>query len=177
MQSDTLLQFLLTRTHADVKIRLKEGNSPVNNAEVQIGDESVITSSLGLAKFLQLPVDQSYHYSVSKEAYVFKEGDFLLSTDTTIDVSMEKLASGTSAFLAGTDIRLWPNPTTGLIYMEHPEPDPGIVQILDLNGAVLCDFILKGRESRLDISSLPGGVYILSIPGNGGSFRKLITKL
>ncbi|MEN8228491.1 MAG: T9SS type A sorting domain-containing protein [Bacteroidota bacterium] len=177
VQSDTLVQFLLTRTHADVKIRLKEGNTPVNNAEVKIGDAALLSNSLGLAKFLQLPVDQACHYSVSKEAYVFKEGDFLLSTDTTIDVSMEKLSSSAFTRQGGTDIRIWPNPTSGLIYMDLPVETNMKVRILDLNGALIREHMIRGTESRLDISTLPGGIYILCIPGNEDNFRKLIVKL
>jgi len=176
VQSDTLIQFLLTRTHGDVKIRLKEGNTPVNNAEVKIGDDSLLSSSLGLAKFLQLPIDQAYHFSVSKEAYVFKEGDFLLTTDTTIDVSMEKISSAVYPNTEESDIRIWPNPTSGILYIELQSQDKMKVQILDLSGAVIMERITGGTEARLNISSLPEGIYTLYITGDRHVFRKLIMK-
>jgi hypothetical protein len=177
IRSDTLISFLLVRTHADVKIRLRDGNTPVNNAEVKIGDDAMLSSSLGQAKFLQLPVGQTYHYSVSKEAYVFKEGNFLLSSDTTIDVGMEKLSSGATADATDSNIHLWPNPTSGQIYLHHPDLSNAKLQILDLQGVLIRQQVLEGRETRMDMSVLPPGMYILSIPKKGSCFRQLVTKL
>lgn len=177
MQSDTLVQILLTRTHADVKIRLREGITPVNYAEVKIGEVSLVSNSLGLAKFLQLPVDQNYHYSITKEAYVAREGTFLLASDTTIDVSMEKLSSGLSDRQSGTDIHIWPNPTSGLMNLRYPMRPRVMAQVMDLNGLVVLEFMVEEGESHMDISMLPGGMYILHIPGKEGSSRLLISKL
>jgi hypothetical protein len=177
VQSDTLVQFLLTRTHADVKIRLKEGTTPVNNAEVKIGEVSLISTSLGLAKFLQLPVDQNYQYSITKEAYVPREGNFLLVSDTTIDVSMEKLSSAAAFLREEAEIQVWPNPTSGILKLICPARDQMNAQILDLNGCVLREFMLEAAEVSLDISRLPAGMYILSVPGEEGNSRLLISKL
>jgi len=177
VQSDTLLQFLLIRTHADVKIRLKEGTTPVNNAEVKIGDDSQLSSALGLAKFLQLPVDQAYHFSVSKEAYIFKEGDFQLSTDTTIEVTMEKLSTAAEPHLEGTGIRIWPNPTSDVLHIDLPVLEKVKIQILDLNGVVIREHHTAGTEDRLNLSTLPGGIYTLYISVEQGAFSFPILKL
>jgi hypothetical protein len=178
VKSDTLLQFLLTRTHANVKISLREGNTPVNNVMVRIGEDSLLSNSMGLAKFLQLPISLSYHFTAHKKAYLFKEGDFQLSTDTTIVVSMEKLPSAVSSTSAGTSIRIWPNPTSGLLYIELPVRDPMKVQILDLKGVVIRETMTSGTEElRLNLSPLPEGLYTLYISGDQGTFRKLILKL
>ena len=100
-----MIQFLLSRTHADVKIRLKEGTTPVNNVMVKLGEDSLLSSSLGLAKFLQLPIGQTYSYIATRENYVTKEGDFYLLTDTTIDVSMQLTSSVGFEIRSGDDIR------------------------------------------------------------------------
>lgn len=177
VRSDTLLQFLLTRTHADVKISLREGTTPVNNAEVKLGDDSRLSSALGLAKFLQLPVDQSYHYSISKEAYVFQEGDFQLTTDTTIDVSMEKLQVTAASPSEEGDIRMWPNPISDFLYVDLPAREMIKLQILDLNGSVLKEYATSETEFRLSLSDLHEGAYTLCITGAQSAYRKLILKL
>ncbi len=54
LHSDTTIFIYLVQTHANVKFRLKNGVTPVNEATVILGEHSLVTNSLGIANFLQL---------------------------------------------------------------------------------------------------------------------------
>ena len=88
VHSDTTFFIYLVQTHATVKFRLKNGTSPVNGATVTVGEQSLVSNSLGMATFSQLPVSAEYSYTISKTGFNDETGSFYLTTDTTIDVVM-----------------------------------------------------------------------------------------
>ncbi len=69
-----------------VKFRLKNGATPVNGATVTVEEQSLVSNSLGMATFSQLPVSIEYSYNISKTGFNDEAGSFYLTNDTTIDV-------------------------------------------------------------------------------------------
>ncbi len=86
VHSDTTFFIYLVQTHASVKFRLKNGAAPVNGATVTVGEQSLVSNSLGMATFQQLPVSNEYSYTISKTGFNDEAGSFYLTKDTTIDV-------------------------------------------------------------------------------------------
>lgn len=58
-------------------------------------------------------------------------------------------------------IELYPNPTSGILYIEHP----GIWRVMDLSGKIM-NGIQESKNDRtrmIDLSNLPAGIYIIQI--------------
>jgi len=163
LQSDSLLSFLLHRTHADVKIRLREGSTPVNKALVMVDEDTLVSSSLGLAKFSQLPVEEEYRYKVHLEGYEPREGSFLLLSDTTIDVSMAKVGTGLNLPLDRA-IRLWPNPARDWLELAFVEGYTNL-QVTDLSGRTQLSQAISGSAAKVRVSQLEEGYYLLILQG------------
>ncbi len=160
--SDTVIQFLLTRTHADVKIWMKEGTTPVNNVVVNVGENSLTSSALGLTNFKQLPIGETYHFTANKEGYELNEGEFHLTTDTAIYLSMERISTVNSSLDNSEGIRLWPNPANEILYCNIPDNlRITSLRITDMMGRVIQTQKTEGDITRVNLENYPPGVYLL----------------
>ncbi len=76
--------------------------------------------------------------------------------------------SGISSFSRHEKFAVFPNPGSGLfkIYMKNADPNLSI-SLINLNGQVVMEenLISSGRETELNISSLPADIYILKVRG------------
>ncbi|MEN8227105.1 MAG: glycosyl hydrolase [Bacteroidota bacterium] len=160
--SDTVIQFLLIRTHADVKFWMKEGTTPVNNVVVTVGDSSLISTALGLTTFRQLPIDEAYHFTAIKEGYELNEGDFNLTTDTAIYLSMERITTVNSILDHSEGFRIWPNPANEILYCNIPD-DLRIIslKITDMMGRVIQTQKIEGDLIRINLENYPPGAYLI----------------
>ncbi|MDX2430223.1 MAG: glycosyl hydrolase, partial [Bacteroides sp.] len=165
IKNDTTLLFLLERSHADVKIRLREGSTPVNNVWVRLEGDSILSDGLGLAKFLQLPVRQEYNYSTFREGYVDQSGLLYLRTDTTIDVAMEKLSSAVEIMGSNESFKIWPNPTTGTLHFEMTGVELSVLSIYDARGAKVLETKASGNSETIELDKLPSGMYTVKLEG------------
>jgi hypothetical protein len=100
----------LVQTHADAKFRLKEGTTPVNMAMVKVDADSMLTNSLGIALFNDLPVSVEYAYTITRDGYIWTEGSFYLTRDTTNDVAMDRRTSVNEPVYNGLRTTCWLNP-------------------------------------------------------------------
>jgi hypothetical protein len=57
-------------------------------------------------------------------------------------------------------IRLFPNPASGIVYIETDYVRKGTATLMDLNGKVLAEKEMEGSGS-FDISALPPGIYLV----------------
>lgn len=169
---DTLVHLFMERSHADVKFRLREGSTPVNKVWVKLGEDSVLSDGLGLAKFPDLEVNETYNYSTFREGYVDKEGDFYLQTDSTIELSMEKLSNGIGRNGSEESFRIWPNPTEGTLHLSLPDHKVYQVDIFDAKGIKVLETKASGPLSRIKLDAFPAGVYWLKI--NSASYSKIL---
>jgi hypothetical protein len=59
-------------------------------------------------------------------------------------------------------IKVYPNPTSQMLYVSHPELNSFLINIFDLNGKeIYSGFITK--ESPLDLSNYQQGIYMVTI--------------
>jgi Glycosyl hydrolase family 26/Carbohydrate binding module (family 35)/Pectate lyase superfamily protein len=165
IQKDSLLRFLLTRTHADVKFRLRNGSTPVNDVEVIVDADTLLSNSLGLAKFLQLPVYKDYSYTASREGYELLSGNFYLKSDTTIDLSIRKESELSVQNTSRDWISFWPNPAGHELHCNiHSGFQIYSFQIVDLTGRVLLEQkVTPGEKTHVTIhlEALPASAYLL----------------
>ncbi len=73
------------------------------------------------------------------------------------------------------EIRLFPNPTSGMLFIENKNNTPIKLEIYDLPGKL----ILKPEinASNIDISKIPAGMYVVKIYTPIGSYSKRVIKL
>ncbi|MBK8832932.1 MAG: PKD domain-containing protein [Saprospiraceae bacterium] len=62
---------------------------------------------------------------------------------------------------------LFPNPTSGLLYVSSPELERTRLKLFDAHGHYINTF---GINQTIDLSGLPSGLYCLLFLGNNGSF-------
>jgi len=90
ISSDTTLEIALTRTHASVKFRIKNGEMPVVNATVDLNGESLQTGPAGTITFSSVPLYEPLGYTVVKEDFIDLTGSLQIDDDTTLNLQMEK---------------------------------------------------------------------------------------
>jgi hypothetical protein len=71
-----------------------------------------------------------------------------------------------------TNIRLFPNPTTGVVQLANVRAD--YVQVFDNTGRLVMQVNQPGN--RLDISAVPAGMYFLKIAESGNVYSARVVK-
>lgn len=59
-------------------------------------------------------------------------------------------------------VKIYPNPTSQMLYVSHPELNSFAVQITDLNGKQLYSGTID-KDQPLDVSHYPQGMYLVTI--------------
>jgi len=59
-------------------------------------------------------------------------------------------------------IKVYPNPTSQMLYVSHPELNSFSIQITDLNGKAIYSGVIN-RETPLDVSNYTQGMYLVTI--------------
>jgi hypothetical protein len=63
-------------------------------------------------------------------------------------------------------LSMYPNPTSGLLYIAKSQIGAASVEVLDLNGKVLQTNLLH-QELMLDLSTYQKGMYVIKVQMNG----------
>jgi len=81
----------------------------------------------------------------------------------TIHVIIDQTTNSTDLQTGQEALSLFPNPTTGEVYLELPNTTPagGHLQVMDLNGRILLRQTWQNQLHSVDLSGLPAGVYVL----------------
>lgn len=81
------------------------------------------------------------------------------------------------------EVRLFPNPTTNFIILDYaPKNNSAIIRVVDMQGKLLIQQVIKNDDkkttlfTKLDISKLPKGKYIVEIQDGKNKHTKLIVK-
>ena len=64
--------------------------------------------------------------------------------------------------LLDVQIRVYPNPTSEMLYVSHPELNSFFIQISDLNGKLIYSNTIN-KEEPLDVSNYSQGMYLVTI--------------
>ena len=85
--------------------------------------------------------------------------------------TLDDVVSTSQALPTAPQVRVFPNPSSGLLYLDTEEP-PQLVQLYDLSGRLLLRQEAYDRP-QLDLNSLSAGVYLLEIYFSSGQ-RKTV---
>ena len=170
VQSDTVLVFCLLQTHANLRIRLREGTTPVNNATVTVNEETLISNSLGDALFSQLPVSTSYPYLIRKDGYKSAEGTIYLTRDTILNIAMDVQSAVTDPATDDKKLVCWPNPVNDLLYINMPgSHDVITICITDMKGIELFSQKTDKNRISINVADYPAGTYLCRV--SSGTFQ------
>jgi hypothetical protein len=114
---------------------------------------------------------------ISEYKFTNAARDLITLRDTTLVLfpEPEPIDSTGVAEVRGTDFTVYPNPTRDAVYVKMKEGRelPARLEVLDLHGRPL--FTVPAQETtRVDLSRLPSGVYLLKVgDGRKGSAVKI----
>ncbi|KAA9340940.1 T9SS type A sorting domain-containing protein [Adhaeribacter soli] len=84
--------------------------------------------------------------------------------------------SGTPKELPQLNARLYPNPVSGTLHIQLEEQLTATVKVADLTGRVVRTEVLPAGSSRIDVSALPAGIYLLNVQNGKGTYTSRIVK-
>jgi len=168
--SDSTVYIRVQSSTANVKFRLKEGDTPLPYAVVTLKSGSMQTNAVGMAVYEGLQVNENYTYSIEKEGYESISDDFLLLKDTTINIAMSP-ATGVDS-KQGVSLRIYPVPAENYFVLESGK-EMQEVRLVDLNGRVWFSRTVTGKDIRIELPPGFPQVCVLKVIFKNGS---LITK-
>jgi hypothetical protein len=126
-------------------------------------------------------IDQVHYYDDSPWPNADGNGKFLQLINVSLDNSLASSwkavgqnALDTNAPSKDSQINVYPNPTTGQLYISA-EYIMENIEIADLQGRVLAAFEVHEKEFSVDLGHLPLGLYFIRVAtGNGIGFKKII---
>ena len=73
-------------------------------------------------------------------------------------------------------IEIYPNPSTGIVYLEFEKPFSGEIEIINSVGQVVRKYLISSMTmQQLDLSTLDKGVYVVHVSGeNNSNSRRII---
>lgn len=74
-------------------------------------------------------------------------------------------------------VKVYPNPTTGSLYIQLPSGDLQQVTVTDLNGRTIKTIYYPEKTGMLDVSELSQGIYLLRIKINDQYYTAKISKI
>ncbi len=156
--------YYMLQTQADAKFRLKNYDTPVNDAVVKINDISLITNALGIALFENLPLETAYNFDITVDGYFGQTGEFFLSKDTVIDIALVKSTIGIDLQSNRSKVAIWPNPVSEILHLSIPR-EYGLccISITDLFGKRVFENTQVSEEFEINTGSFPSGAYIVRI--------------
>lgn len=110
------------------------------------------------------------YYAASDTAYVVGDAGVILKTTNGGGVGIQHLQALKNVLF------LSPNPAIDHIRVESsPDLNPQELTILNVNGNIIANNVVKGSSFLLDIIDLPSGIYFIQVKGLGGvAFGKFI---
>jgi len=177
VSSDTIMVLYLLQTHANLRIRLREGTKPVNNAIVIVENDTLTSNSLGDALYNKLPVSVTYDYTVRKNGFGEITGSVYLSEDTIVLIEMAKVPVSADFENEEGIFSIWPNPVEDFLNISLPEQSGLLAfQITNVNGVIVSTKVSDLDRVRIDVREMVSGVYILRVIAGKDVYKKYFIK-
>lgn len=163
INADTTFHVYLVRTEAEIKFVLKDGNTPVNNANVVLHADTLLSTAVGVARFKGLAVPGSYDFKIYKPGFNDVVGKLFLQTDTTVNISMNAKPVGVYSSLQTDKLKIWPNPVNMLLSVLSNETINEI-SVYSLTGSKLkVQSKIENGVYLLDFANTKPGIYLIEV--------------
>ncbi len=167
ISSDTTIAVSMERTHADIRFRINNEEEPLQNVQIFLDSDSTFTNSIGYAAFNQMPVAESYEYTVHNDGYVTVNDTLYLRTDTTINLDLSMSVTGKMEALDEANINLWPVPASDQMNIYFSDKRRWHLQIYNIQGLRFLNEEVNSMTYQIDTSELTPGVYVLKTSYQG----------
>lgn len=175
---------LSVSTNLDVEIKLgllkynvsfsvvDDSKDPLEGVKVTLNSIHDYTDALGYVSFTDIMPAKGIVYSLSKEGYNDVDSTVdVENNDTTIQIKMS-INTGLN-ILTEKDIKIYPNPTKGIISVEitNSDFDSFIIKVYDVIGSMVYQKEITGfnqLKQTIDITEKSKGIYFLSIESGTG---------
>lgn len=173
------------RRDASLFINKYNSDGVILNSFYECTEDEWIGGISGLSDPVKIEIDSesniySYYTGVGSEYDVFP-----FASEYTLEVTANLLAkftqSGCGASTIGLDeeisnwdVSIFPNPTTGLIYINTNE-NVRVCNVYNLNGQLLISQGIEG-EGTIDLGNLVTGMYVLEIISDKGTILEKVIK-
>jgi hypothetical protein len=163
---DILKVITLTKGYT-VTFNIKNKATAVAGVEVTCDGETVTTDETGTAVFSG-KLAGTYLYSLNKSGYDVLSGTVTV-TDANLIEDIDMVVTGVTG-VSENQIKLFPNPTQGLIYVALPQDVQRTdvkVAVTNIAGSVVLANKLEilSHQLKLDISGFANGIYFVKISG------------
>ncbi len=68
------------------------------------------------------------------------------------------------------ELKMYPNPSTGFVFLEMDVQEAAKLEIFDLAGKAVLEAEVRGYPTKIDLSGLPGSVYLVTVTTRRGVF-------
>lgn len=101
----------------------------------------------------------------------FGDGLFAYSEDSLSSIFPSQLITSTTKIISNSnELKVYPNPSTNIITIEAQfNENYGTLRIFNINGQELIKQIVKQKETQIDISKLPKGIYFIKIENDNST--------
>ena len=73
------------------------------------------------------------------------------------------------------EVSIYPNPSTGAFTVVHAGPENKVVSVFDALGKKIFSFSSADLTIKVDVTTLPAGIYFLCVENNSGKeMRKVV---
>jgi fibronectin-binding autotransporter adhesin len=101
----------------------------------------------------------------------------MLRSNGVIKVALNSVTSAKGFKLTSYEIKIYPNPVNSTLSVVLPESSKQTtILIMSLNGKLIKSFITSQSTNEINVSDLPGGVYLVEIRSDKGAYTKHIVK-
>lgn len=128
-----------------------------------------LTETWELSGFNCVDTDQLIPISVMKLDYIktFRDLNALNTYEFSLSIEENDIIS---------KIKLYPNPTNGIVLIKNSQLINGSVKVYDLNGRSLLSKDVNNSTEEIDISNFSNGVYLFKVKVENKEFIKRIVK-
>ncbi len=140
----------------EVTFSVNQGDQPVSNATITIGDVYKVTDQEGQAVF-QLENGQ-YTFNCFANNYEDASGSITISGEPLLEVITMSLITDLEPAEQGK-LQVYPNPATNQLHVSNIQA--GSLTLMNMKGQVVLQ--KQGKIAGLDVSGLESGLYLLKI--------------
>ncbi|MCF8226749.1 MAG: T9SS type A sorting domain-containing protein [Bacteroidales bacterium] len=101
--ADTIYEILLSRTHAQLKFRLRYEGQPVQNASVVLHTDTLVSNPVGVCVFESVAIEQPFNYKITKENFYPVEGYISLLADSVLELQMTKSVANATFIVSASE--------------------------------------------------------------------------
>jgi len=159
-----------------VTFTVTNGTDPVPGAVINLkGYPAQTANSSGIAAFSNVLPKNSIEYTVTANGYEDETGTVSV-TDNDVDVTVTLKVATRINKLHAVGLKLWPNPVGNSLTIRSEEGDIKSVRIVSINGRTVFERNTTCKFETLNLSSLPDGMYIVTVFTKNKVFTSKIIK-